>query len=63
MTQQQDGSRIVTSVSQLLYKVFKNSLFISADNYEKYIVNKNDCIARHDDKMCSYPSVDGTLYK
>ena len=63
MTQHEDGSCIVTGVSQLLYKVFKNSLFISADIYEKYIVNKNDCIARHDDKMRSYPSVDVTLYK
>ena len=30
----------------------KNSLFISANNYEKYIVSKEYCIARHDDKVC-----------
>ena len=30
----------------------KNSLFISANTYEKYIVSKEYCIARHDDKMC-----------
>ena len=27
-------------------------LFISAHTYEKYIVSKEYCIARHDDKMC-----------
>ena len=30
----------------------KNSLFISANTYEKYIVSKEYFIARHDDKMC-----------
>ena len=30
----------------------KNSLFISANTYEKFIVSKEYCIARHDDKMC-----------
>ena len=30
----------------------KNSLFISANTYEKYIVRKEYFIARHDDKMC-----------
>ena len=30
----------------------KNSLFIFANTYEKYIVSKEYCIARHDDKMC-----------
>ena len=30
----------------------RNSLFISASNYEKYIVSKEYCIAHHDDKMC-----------
>ena len=30
----------------------KNGLFISANTYEKYIVSKEYCIARHDDKMC-----------
>ena len=33
----------------------KNSLFISANTYEKYIVSKEYCIARHDDKMCCLP--------
>ena len=34
----------------------KNSLFISANTYEKYIVCKEHCIARHDDKMCFLPN-------
>ena len=34
----------------------KNSLFISANTHEKYIVCKEYCIARHDDKMCFLPN-------
>ena len=34
----------------------KNSLFISSNTYEKYIVSKEDCIARHDYKMCFLPN-------
>ena len=34
----------------------KNSLFISANTYEKYIVSKDYCIAGHDDKMCFLPN-------
>ena len=34
----------------------KNRLFISANTYEKYIVSKEYCIARHDDKMCFLPN-------
>ena len=30
----------------------KNRLFISPNTYEKYIVSKEYCIARYDDKMC-----------
>ena len=33
-------------------KYSKNSLFISANTYEKFIVTKEYCIAGHDDKMC-----------
>ena len=33
-------------------KYSKNSLFISANTYEKYIVKKEYCVARHDDKRC-----------
>ena len=32
-----------------------NSLFISENTYQKYIVKKEYCIARHDDKMCFLP--------
>ena len=52
MTQQSD----VTSDSQLLYKFFKSSLFISANTYEKYTVSKDYCTARQDDKMCFLPN-------
>ena len=34
----------------------KNSLFISANTYEKYFVSKEYCIAGHDDKMCFLPN-------
>ena len=34
----------------------KHSLFVSANTYEKYIVCKEYCIARHDDKMCFLPN-------
>ena len=33
----------------------KNSLFISANTYEKFLVSEEYCIARHDDKMCFLP--------
>ena len=33
----------------------KNSLFISANTYEKFIVSKEHCIADHDVKMCFLP--------
>ena len=33
----------------------KNSLFISANTYENFIVVKEYCIAHHDDKMCFLP--------
>ena len=33
----------------------KNSLFISANTYEKYIVSKEYYVARPDDKMCFLP--------
>ena len=34
----------------------KNSLFISANTYEKYIVIKKYCFAYHDHKMCFLPN-------
>ena len=34
----------------------KNSLFTSANTYEKFFVSKKYCIARHDDKMCFLPN-------
>ena len=34
----------------------KNYLFLSANTYEKFIVSKEYCVARHDDKMCLLPN-------
>ena len=34
----------------------KNSLFISANTSAKYVVSKEYCFARHDDKMCLLPN-------
>ena len=34
----------------------KNRLFISANTFEKYIVSKEYCFARHDDNMCFLPN-------
>ena len=33
----------------------KSSLVISSNTYEKYIVSKEYCIARHNDKLCFLP--------
>ena len=33
----------------------KNRLFLSANTYEIYIMSKEYCLARHDDKMCFLP--------
>ena len=51
-TQQLDGICNVTSDSQFLYKLFKNSLFVSANTFEKYILSEDYCIARQYDNMC-----------
>ena len=37
-------------------KFSKNSLFKSGNTYEKNIMSKDYCIARHDDEMCLLPS-------
>ena len=42
--------QLIPSFSTKSYS--KNSLFISANTYEKHIVSKEYCIARHDDKIC-----------
>ena len=43
-------------ISIFCTKYSKNSLFVSANTYEKFIVSKEYCIARHDDKMCFLPN-------
>ena len=51
-TQQSDGSCNVTGHSSFYTTYSKNSLFISVNTYEKYIVSEDNCFARHDEKMC-----------
>ena len=44
-------------VTPSFYKIYsKNSLFISANTYEKNIVSNECCIACHDEKMCLLPN-------
>ena len=54
-TQQSDSRCNARSDSQLLRKVFKNSLFKSAITYEKYTVSKEYCISHHDAKIYLLP--------
>ena len=47
---------VMLQVIPSFYTIFsKNSLFISATTYEKYTVSKENCFARHDDKMYFLP--------
>ena len=47
---------VMLEVSPSFYTNYStNSLFISANTYEKYIVSKEYCIARHHDKRCFLP--------
>ena len=48
---------VIIQVIHSFYTIYsKNSLFISASTYEKFILSKKYCIARHDDKMCILPN-------
>ena len=48
---------VMLQVIPSFYTIFsKNSLFTSTNTYEIYIVIKECCIARHDDKMCFLPN-------
>ena len=49
---------VMLQVNSSFYTKFsKNSFFISANTYmKKKILSKENCIARHDDKMCFVPS-------
>ena len=60
-TAQQKGASqmaavILQAIRGFYTKYSKNSLFISANTYEKFIVSKEYCIAGHDDKMCFLPN-------
>ena len=48
---------VIFQVTPSFYTIFlENSLFNSANTFEKYIVSKEYCTARHDDKMCFLPN-------
>ena len=48
---------VMLQVTPSFYTNFSNnSLFISANTYEKYIVSKENCFAHHVDKMCFLPN-------
>ena len=48
---------VMLQVIPSFYTIYpKNSFFISANTYEKFIVSKEYRIARHDDKMCFLPN-------
>ena len=55
------AAKLLQVFSSFYTKFSINSLFISANTYEKYIVSKEYCIAGHDDKMCFLPNWDITL--
>ena len=46
---------ILQVIPSFYINVSKISLLISAHTYEKYIVSKEYCIARHDNKLCFLP--------
>ena len=47
---------VMLQVIPSFYTIYsKNNIFISANTYEKYIVSKENCTARHDDMMCFLP--------
>ena len=47
---------MLQTIPSLYTKLSEKSLFISTNTYEKYIVCKDYCIARHDNKTCFLPS-------
>ena len=47
---------IVQVIPSFYSNYSKNSFFLSANTYEKNIVSKEYCIARHDEKMCFLPN-------
>ena len=50
------GSHYATINPQFYAKISEKRLFVSATTYEKYIVCKDYCIARQDDKTCFLPA-------
>ena len=53
---QMTAVKLQVNPSSFLQIFQKTSYFISANTYGKYILSKDNCIARHDDKMCFFPN-------
>ena len=54
---QQSQQNIMLHVIPSFYTNYsKNTIFVSANTYEKYFVSKKTCMSRHDDKMCFLPN-------
>ena len=47
---------MLQTISSFYTKLSEESLFLSANTFERYIVCKDYCIAHHDDKTCFLPS-------
>ena len=47
---------MLQSIPSFYAKISEKSLFISATTYEKYNVEKDYCIAHHNDKTCFLPA-------
>ena len=56
MVLQQMAAVMLQVIPSFFTSYSKNSLFISANIYEKYILSKEYCIAGHDDKICFLPN-------
>ena len=53
LSQQSNGSFKLTSHTQFSCKLFKkNSLFIYANKFDKYILSEEFCLAHHKDEIC-----------
>ena len=47
---------VMLQVIPSFYTNFSKNSFVSANRYENYVVSKQHCIARHDDKKCFLPN-------
>ena len=50
------ASFMLQTIPNFYAKILEKSLFISATTFEKYIVDKDYCIAHHNEKTCFSPA-------